>query len=124
MKDLIVVYDATVLLKIMDKMKYINMILKTDGEAILHNNQSEIQKKRSNESLLHKSPVRDTKWNVSATDNSHTYIFKYSSFHDADSQDPDWLSVNTYSSKYSYNNLRTCWTSWFVLPIEISRVHI
>ena len=89
-------------------------------------NQSEIQEKRSNESLLQKSSVRDTKWNVPATDNSHAHIFKYSPFHDADSQDHDRFSVNTYSSKHSYNNLRTCWTSWFVLSrqgLEISRVH-
>ena len=61
MKDLNVVYDASELLKIMDKMKYNIMTLETDGEAILHDNQFEIQEKRSNESLLHKSPVRDTK---------------------------------------------------------------
>ena len=65
MKDLIVVYGATVLLKIIkiiiiDIMKYNKIILKTDGEAVLHDNQYEIQTKRSNESLLKKSPVRDT----------------------------------------------------------------
>ena len=60
MKGLIVVYDATELLKIMDKVKYNIMILETDGGAILHDNQFEIQEKRSNESLLHKSPLRDT----------------------------------------------------------------
>ena len=52
MKDLNVVYDATELLKIMDKMKYNIMMMETDGEAILHDNQSEIQEKKSNESLL------------------------------------------------------------------------
>ena len=46
MKDLNVVY-----LKIMDKIKYNIMISETDGEAILHVNQSEIQEKRCNESL-------------------------------------------------------------------------
>ena len=48
MKDLIVVYDVTVLLKIIiiDIMKYNKIILKTDGEAVLHDNQSEIQKKK------------------------------------------------------------------------------
>ena len=63
MKDLIVVYDATVLLKIIiiDMMNCNKLILKTDGEAVLHHNQCEIQKKkRSNESLLKKSPVRET----------------------------------------------------------------
>ena len=52
----------------MDKMKYNIMILETDGGAILHDNQFETQEKRSNESLLHKSPVRDTKWNFPATE--------------------------------------------------------
>ena len=61
MMDLNVIYNAAELLKIMDKMKHNIMILETDGEAILHDNQSEIQEKRRNESLLHKSPVRDTK---------------------------------------------------------------
>ena len=102
------------------------MILETDEETFLYDNQSEIQEKRYKESLLHKSPVIETKWNIPATDNSHARIFKYSPFHDADSQDHDRFSVNTYSSKHSYKNLRTCWTSWSVLSrqeLEISKVH-
>ena len=44
MKDLSVIYDATEFLKIIDKMKYETKILKSDGEVILHDNQSEEKK--------------------------------------------------------------------------------
>ena len=50
------------------------MTLKSDGEVILHDNQSEILKKRSNESILQKSSVKDTKSNVPTTDNSQTIM--------------------------------------------------
>ena len=63
MKGLSVSYCVTQLLKDIDKLGRKNMILKTDGEAASHGNQTEVQKKRCDETLLQKSPVRDSKAN-------------------------------------------------------------